>query len=45
LSLVLPAITSPLGRATIGCRQPNRRIEAATCGTASSFLRGFEGEP
>jgi hypothetical protein len=44
LRRVLPAITSPVGRATMGCCQPNRRMLAATWGTAASFLRGFVGE-
>ena len=32
------------GLATIGCCQPKRRREAATCGTASSLSRGLAGE-
>jgi hypothetical protein len=40
----LPAITSPLRRATIGCCQPKRRIDAATWGTAASLRRGLVGE-
>jgi hypothetical protein len=39
----LPAITSPEGRATTGCRQPNRSIDAATWLTASSLTRGLLG--
>jgi hypothetical protein len=37
-------MTSPEGFATIGWRNPKRRIDAATCGTAGSFSRGFAGE-
>src|SRR5690349_11160728 len=44
LSRVLPAITSPVRRATIGCCQPKRRSEAATWGTAASLRRGLVGE-
>jgi hypothetical protein len=44
LSRVLPAITSPVRRATIGCCQPNRRMLAATWGTAASLRRGLVGE-
>jgi hypothetical protein len=31
-------------RATIGCCQPKRRIDAATWGTAASLRRGLVGE-
>ena len=41
---VFPATEPSLGFMTIGCRKPKRRIDAATCGTAGSFLRGFAGE-
>jgi hypothetical protein len=41
---VLPATTSPLRFATMGCCQPKRRREAATCGTAASLIRGLAGE-
>jgi hypothetical protein len=44
LKRVFPAITSPLGRSTMGWPKPIRQIDAATCGTASSFRRGFAGE-
>jgi hypothetical protein len=41
---VLPATTSPLRRATMGCCQPKRRMLAATWGTAASLRRGLVGE-
>ena len=37
----VPHVASSIRR--FGWRQPKRRSEAATCGSAGSFRRGFEG--